>query len=434
MPRTMSSLPQPLPPVPVQPIAYPPPEAQRPGLITAIGVVSIIVGSLGLLFNGIGGLQAFAVMMMSNMSKQLVTQQAAASTAAKAPKPVDPLSMPKDERQIVLRGLAMHRAITPARRDQLDALLAKNGRQIFRLQGPNLTVDVVKQNVSDSGRLPDARGGEGPDFFVVGEGRIELADDHAKFVPGDAGGGSAETVRVNAADTAEQADWELGLTPAQVKAIVDTVEKQSGTTLPQAQKTKLAAILSNSTQGFFTPAATIPEVTSQVQSVSVFGTGGTTQLTLTTNQGMLSLDATGNTTSSTTWAAGGGVAFGGPGGAPFNIDTTAAGFAIGSAVIGACLAVYLLVIGILVLRQHPRGGRLHKIYAWIKIPLAIVAGIAWVMLWASLFSGGGAAARSMTPAVITGAVVAVLVGCLYPVALLIALRTKSVREYYAAVT
>src|SRR5688500_9039261 len=185
----MSSLPQPLPPVPVQPIVYSSPEAQRPGIITAIGVVSIIVGSLGLLFNGIAGLQAFAMMMVSNMSKAMVTQQAAATVAAQAPRPVDPLSMPKDERQVVLRGLAMHRAITPARREQLDALLAKSGRQIFRLAGPNLTVDVVKENVSESGRLPDARGGEGPDFFIVGEGRIELADDHAKFVPGDAGGG-----------------------------------------------------------------------------------------------------------------------------------------------------------------------------------------------------------------------------------------------------
>ena len=39
----------------------------------------------------------------------------------------------------------------------------------------------------------------------------------------------------------------------------------------------------------------------------------------------------------------------------------------------------------------------------------------------------------MTTAAVIGAGVAVAVGCIYPISLLIALRTKSVREYYAAV-
>ena len=49
----MSSLPQPMPPLPVQPIVYSTPVQQRPTLITAIGVISIVIGSLGLLFNGL---------------------------------------------------------------------------------------------------------------------------------------------------------------------------------------------------------------------------------------------------------------------------------------------------------------------------------------------------------------------------------------------
>ncbi len=193
----MSSLPQPLPPVPVQPIAYSTPVANRPGLITAIGVISIVVASLGLMFNGIAGLQAFVMVMVSQASKAVATaQQATQAAAAPAPKIVDALSMPAEERRTVVRGLEMHRAISDPRREQLDALLLKCGRQIFQLSGPHLTVQVVQQNVNESGQLPDAEGGEGPDFFIVGRGRIELADDHAKFSPDN----GAEIVRVNASD------------------------------------------------------------------------------------------------------------------------------------------------------------------------------------------------------------------------------------------
>jgi hypothetical protein len=39
----------------------------------------------------------------------------------------------------------------------------------------------------------------------------------------------------------------------------------------------------------------------------------------------------------------------------------------------------------------------------------------------------------MTTASIAFAIVAVVVGCLYPVSLLIALRSRSMREYYASV-
>jgi hypothetical protein len=63
------------------------------------------------------------------------------------------------------------------------------------------------------------------------------------------------------------------------------------------------------------------------------------------------------------------------------------------------------------------------------------------MLWTSFATsavatapgGGAAAAKGMTTAAVIGAGVAVAVGCIYPISLLIALRTKSVRDYYAAV-
>ena len=418
--------------VPAQPLQYVAPQYGRPGLITAIGVISIVIGSLGLLFNGIAGLQTFGMIMISNITRTAATAQQAkqAAVTAKANRPVDPLSMPAEDRQTVVRGLAMHRAISKPRREQLDALLTKCGRQIFRLRGSDLTVEVVRQNVTESGQLPDARGGEGHDFFIVGEGRIELADDHAKFVPGD----GAETVRISATDAGEQPNWEAGLTAAQVKAIIDKVETQAGQALPTTMKSKLEAAISAPGQGYFETVPTIPEAPAQITNVSYMVNNGVGQLTLQTNQGMLVLDQAGNTVSSMTWGAGGMGGFGG--GPTINVNMAAATTAIICAAVGLALAIYLLVIGILMLRQHPRAGRLHKIYAAIKIPLAIVAGIAWPVFWASFstMGAGTTTAPTFTPALITACVIAVLVGCAYPIALLIAFRTRTAREYYAAVT
>jgi hypothetical protein len=424
----MSSLPQPLPPVPVQPIVYSTPVAQRPGLITTIGVLSIVIGSLGLLFNGIAGLQSFGMMMISNITKTAAAAQQAkqAAIAVKQARPVDPLSMPVEDRQKVVRGLAMHRAISKPRREQLDALLAKCGRQIFKLRGTDLTVDVVRVGVNESGQLPDAKGGDGPDFFVVGEGRIELADDFARFTPGN----GAEIVRVSASEAGEQPNWEAGLTPAQVKAIIEKAEAQAGQALPAAMKSKLQTTLSAPGQGYFDTVPTVPEAVAQLTNVSYFASNGTGQITLQTGQGMLVIDQNGNVTSSMTWGGAGG-GFAGP---TINLNMQAAVASIICAALGAALAIYLLVVGILMLRQHPRAGRLHKVYAVLKIPLAIAAGIAWPMFWTSINPIGGITASTrMSAALITGCVITIVVGCAYPVFVLVALRTRGVREYFSAV-
>jgi hypothetical protein len=224
-----------------------------------------------------------------------------------------------------------------------------------------------------------------------------------------------------------------------VKAIIDKIEQQAGTPLSDAIKSKLDLTLSSPAQGFFETAATIPEVTGQITNVSYFTNNGVGQLMISTPQGMLSLDTKGNTLNSTTWGGGGAAFAAGP---PFKVNMTAAVTAMTSAVLSVALAIYLLVIGILMLRQHPRAGMLHKLYAWIKIPVAIMGGIAWVLLWTSIMSSAVAAAPggstpattgAVTTAVVTGSVIAIVVGCLYPVSLLFALRSKTVREYYAAV-
>jgi hypothetical protein len=106
-------------------------------------------------------------------------------------------------------------------------------------------------------------------------------------------------------------------------------------------------------------------------------------------------------------------------------------------VVGLGLAVMLLVAGIMVTARSPRARRLHLIYACVKIPVALGGGMAFAWLMGQLVGSVAAATPGATAATNTVVLVWGLVlggvGCIYPVALLIALNARSVREYYNSV-
>ena len=92
------------------------------------------------------------------------------------------------------------------------------------------------------------------------------------------------------------------------------------------------------------------------------------------------------------------------------------------------LAIYLLVVGILVFRGSPSGARRHAFYAWTKLALAMVATVASAWLWTSIATRGGTVALAVF-GVLVG-----LSGALYPIGLLLALRSSDVREYYRSIS
>ena len=81
------------------------------------------------------------------------------------------------------------------------------------------------------------------------------------------------------------------------------------------------------------------------------------------------------------------------------------------------------------LRQSLRGRRLHLIYAAIKIPVAIAAGVAAAWVERDLVANG-AAFGAVGVGVFSGLVPALL-AIAYPVALLLVLNLKDVREYFS---
>jgi cellulose synthase/poly-beta-1,6-N-acetylglucosamine synthase-like glycosyltransferase len=99
---------------------------------------------------------------------------------------------------------------------------------------------------------------------------------------------------------------------------------------------------------------------------------------------------------------------------------------------GVCdflLAIFLMICGILVLRNSPHARRGHLIYAGLKIPIALVEVVVYVWMMKSVFASmstaGGANAFVIISAAIQGAI-----SCAYPIALLIVMNQRSVKEYY----
>src|SRR5688572_22728766 len=102
-------------PLPVQPIGYGTGSVAggRPGLITAIGVLSIVIGSLAILFNAGMGMTAFGMMMASRASRAFATAVATPATPAPAQNGLEGDAMTARERRAVIIGLAQVRPLSP---------------------------------------------------------------------------------------------------------------------------------------------------------------------------------------------------------------------------------------------------------------------------------------------------------------------------------
>jgi hypothetical protein len=240
----------------------------------------------------------------------------------------------------------MHR-LSETRARQLDALLSQAGQNVFPFDASQITPARVRSSVSESGTLPGARNdlGEGADYFILGNGRIELVDQQAVFYPA----GSAQPIRA-AADANDDASSMV-------------VQSQAGSTAPTGAPAP----------------TTVPAPTPLFPKISA-------------------------------WPA---------------------LLAVGESLLSLALAIYLLVIGILVFRGSPNSARQHRIYAIIKIPLALLAGFAWGYVWHQMMASMPFRSGGLGAVFVGYAIVMALLSMGYPIGLLFALQSRKVREFYA---
>jgi hypothetical protein len=422
--------------MPVQSLYYGTPAPGRPGLVTAIGILSIVMGSWGLLASGCASFYAIVLTAVSGTASRAMTvptpggQATVVDVTASGVEDVevadafDPQTgqrrMAAERRKLTLEAMESVHPLSESRRALLDGLLARSGGEMFTATAGQ-TGDDIKATISASGRVgSNPQDAAAADYYVIGIGRIEVDDAKASFYPQD----GRPPTRATAEDVTVGDTGPGGLSDSQVQAILAIAQQlRKPGTLTAQQLATLQTALEAEGQQYVAPSPTLSGATAQLMGVADVGAGG---VLVQFNQGMMQIDKQGKITSSFNYNS-----FGGAGpmaglGPTFGrlMLLTAVG-----AVIGLALAVLLLAAGIVTLTQSQLGRRLHLIYAWVKIPVAMVTAVAsaWAVQGYFAAMPGG----SPGPVTLVMMVGAILLGCAYPVALLIVYRTKTMREYYA---
>lgn len=392
----MSSIPPIQPPLRVQPLpAMPVARPQRPAWATWIGVGSIIVSVIS-----IGTAIAWVLWaMVLYMSSQFTVARNTATMVPVAPQ----YSLTDAQRATVINGLGQLQMINPRRSAVLDALLAQHGRDMIPMAGGNPPPETIARSVSDHGTMPSA-GGEPSQFFVVGNGRIELYDTHALFRPSDGGDAlraTEEDVLVNLLPS--------GLRPADVKAAIAHLNRLTTNGLSTEQESALRKILSTPGQRLLIAGGQAIE--SQIYYAAIQGDG---VLTVYSSGGSTVINKDGTIVDTNPTAGRGARA---ASGLPASLATL-------SGVIHLLLAVLLMIAGILTLRQSFKARMIHLIYVILKLLFSIAGVVILKWVWDQYMGS------STNPQTVVTLMLIWMMAFLYPLTLLVVLNLPGVRAYY----
>ena len=148
-----SDLPPAIPPINYGPISYAQPYAGRPGIITAIGVLSIVFASLGILTSGIltlwvGGLGLMAMSMRASMNPGGTTMAATAGAPATQPATQPSAALTPAEVQTIIAGVQAKLTGGTLSVQQLAAFTSEIGLPGQRLADPGMALPLNQQVVS----------------------------------------------------------------------------------------------------------------------------------------------------------------------------------------------------------------------------------------------------------------------------------------------
>lgn len=434
-------------PVPAATLGYlPPVHYQRPGIISAIGIVGIVVACLSLLASFGTGMNAYGFYMISRMSMRM--SRSVPTSVAPAP-PAASTALPVAEAGVAMNTLSPMLKLDTAHERELDRMLRLHGREF--LSGDDdtpLTGATIREDVTSSRPMTDSD--STPARLVTVMGTVEVYTDHAVFTSADgsttvrtsardrtdstsqspgANGGTATTYSYNVhanSVSMSPASASTTLTPAQVSSVVSSVNSVATSPLNAAQLQTLRAELAKPNQSLVTVGSAAPVMYATVQP----GANATTNVTIMFDTGsMLVLGPVGQVVSS------------GPPPMPkFNVSGWSVAAVVLDALASAALAVLLIVASIVVLRGSFLAPRLMRIYAWAKIPLALLGGAALAWMGYEFYMGmsgmPGMAAQATTAGAygyfIVGLTMAAI-GMAFPIGVLIAMRSRTVNSYFNSV-
>ncbi len=403
--------------------------AGRPGLVSTMGVLCIIVAGISIIFGGFLGLIDF------NIASSSRTKAARAGLPVVAPPPpkaalaelIPEGGMHADDRRIVADAIGGVHPLTEAQMNQLDELLAVDGNKLFPTDPSTpLTTKGVQSEISSSRPLgQDPSQGE---MFVIGDGRIEVSGERAAFFPSD---GSSDSVVVNAPafPPPTNAAPPPPFTDDQIRSILRAVTQFSQQHLSPGQAKSLIELLRRPGQQFVIPKTDGSDAATEVANATV-NPDGTLEIVATAGPNTTTLDVAPDGTISNTATA--------PTIAPINfnprIDHTAAVWSGLLTFANLLLAVYLLVVGVFIFRQSFKARWMAWIFVMLKLPVTLGCGFATIAMWNSLIASATGTATQLTQGLeVFRDVFATppFLGAVFPPVLALMLVMPSVRKYYS---
>lgn len=390
----------------------------RPGILTAVGVVSIIIASISLIVD-CGGLS------FANIVSRLAVTRTRVSALNAAPPPVAPPAVAEyvapdglsaNQRKIVIAGLSQSRPLSDARQKQLDGLLADVGQQVIQLSADNLTAERVAAYVTEVRDIPNGSGGPADDLFILGSGRLQVSDESAVFFAGDSPSG----IRSHGRSYTDSSGTHMA--SRQIAAVVDRVRSLCGTGqgMNDAQVKALEDELESSSQTLIVPSPSVAEAAAQVRSVQSMGDG---TIVVTTNAVSMSFGPTGQTFPGMVAASQ--MKF-----APPMVARRDTSLLVLDAVLSLAAAGYLLACGIVVLRNLAVSRWMMLGYAIGKILLGVLSCYSIYQVVLALdASSPDAESTAFAWMMILG-----VSGVVYPIVLLIVMNLKNVREFLGTPT
>jgi hypothetical protein len=464
----------PPPPSTYYPPAYPPPTRyepawpdyrtamvrsySRPGIITTLAVSGIIVAALSVVASLISGCSSLVVMSSARRAASVARMSAVTPTTVAPPvqaasAAADPFNgLDDSNRAVVIQALRsrMRRQLSETRRRQLDAFLCEHGAQILNDPANALTTQKVMQHLGTVGQEYSAPGRASADFFVFKAGplcsvpgRLVVYDQNTVFKPDDGSPSlrsqykPGETQVPNFQSPPQPVDT-TGLDDDEASAVIARIRLLSNNRLNAQQTATLTTLLTSpSYANWITQSSTIPGLTSQVKSAVATSDG---KLTITFTMGKLALDRQGAVIGPIPQAPMG-VPTTNPAGPQFvmgtiGVEPRSCTLAVIEALISGLLAIYLIVIAIMTFRQTGMARKFWIIYALLKIPLSIMALVAfgWMISSMNVANDPTGIATSMmsgfkgmaaTSQVLAG------IGLAYPIAILLTLMlSKTARDFY----
>ena len=401
-------------PVPVQALTYSQASGTRkPGIIIALAVVAVIVACL----SGIANLVFAGYGLVQYQMARAYSMMGATPAATVTPLKAD-MTLNMSDATAAANAVQSVVNLDGARVRELTKLLRQHGKDVFPtddIDGP-LTAAATKELIHEHGDAPSAVAGA---YFVTDEGRVDVFPDHAVFTATDGNRKIETSVSKNTDTDTGAVTVDNTLTAAQVRRVMNAVKKAANPPLNAAQLAAVQTQVSAANQQLVNPANASP-----VTSVSPMGSPANSVM-IQFDSGMLWLGPKGEITSMNAYASSATSFATSTSFTPPTINRSAVTLMLLEAAGSGALAVYLLIVAMFLFRSSFASPRMVRFYVGLKIPLAILAGVAVLMVnLPNATSAGEASQLWLWTSVL------VAVGLAFPVACLLVLRTRTFREFF----